>query len=385
MESSFSKPLVRRPKRATRTEGAVVAVRDLILRGRWQPGEQLPKRIDLQRTLGVSMSTVQSALDRLIADGFVQVEPTKGTYVHETPPHLKRLAVVFSYQQVDEHPSRWVDAFKRLAADVDSIRPYKLAIYCGVRADFPSTDYFRLIEDVREHRIAGIIFGNSPDLVLKTPLFENSRFPRVALSVRSKPEIPENLPLVTTDRIAWLKMAMERLAIDNCHKPAILWHRQPDLEQLKVVDRLLVRHKMINRMNWRQCPGSAHIDQAASVTHLLLDRSREDRPDSLIVADEHLLEGALEGIRRAGLGVREDISVVAHATFPVDTANKSELLGVSRLGFDTKQILEASIAVIDALRKGQRRLDDQVIEPKFAEDLAAESVSKVFAGREALV
>ena len=364
-----------RRKRATRTEGALSAVRDLIVRGRLKPGQRLPKRTELTRTLGVSMATIQSALDRLIADGFVHVEPTKGTFVHHAPPHLNRIALAFSYDLTDDHPSRWVQAFNTLTSDPSALDPHQIAIYLGVKSNAPGLDYLRLIDDIREHRVAGIIFGNGPEKLLGTPLLEKSDLPKVAIA-RDELTLPSYLPRIHFDHNAWITQAVERLALQGCKRPAILWHRSPDYGHIKQLRHLLPKHGMVTRETWWQCPGSFSTEQATRLTHLMMDHPNKDRPDSLIIADEHLLDGALEGISRSGLSVPGDIKIVSHVTFPFGESAKPEMAYVDRLGFSARSALDHGIRVLEAWRRGQRRFEPTLVPPCFA----AASASHVSGG-----
>jgi DNA-binding transcriptional regulator YhcF (GntR family) len=359
-----------RRRSANRTEGALSAVREMIVRGKWQPGDQLPKRLELKRKLGVSMSTIQSALDRLIADGFVHVEPTKGTFVHHAPPHLNRIALAFSYDLADDHPSRWVQAFKALSSDQSALDPNQIAIYQGVKSNAPGLDYLRLIDDIREHRVAGIIFGNGPEKLLGTPLLEKSDLPKVAIT-GDELSLPSYLPRIHFDHNAWITQAVTRLAQQGCKRPAILWHRFPDHGHIKQLRHLLPKHSMVTRETWWQCPGSFSTEQATRLMHLMMDRPSKDRPDCLIIADEHLLVGALEGISRAGLSVPGDIKIVSHATFPVGESSRPEIVHVDRLGFSAKSALDHGIRVLDAWRKGQRRFEPTLVAPCFVAAPAA--------------
>lgn len=83
------------------------------------------------------------------------------------------------------------------------------------------------------------------------------------------------------------------------------------------------------------------------------------------VTDEHLLDGALEGLSRAGLSVPGDIKIVSHATFPVGESSRPEIVHVDRLGFSAKSALDHGIRVLDAWRKGQRRFEPALVAPCF--------------------
>lgn len=361
-----------RRKRAVRTEGALSAVRELIVRERWKPGQQLPKRLDLRRRIGVSMATLQSAIDQLLADGFLKVEPTKGTFVHPSPPHLNQLAVAFTFQLVDDHPSRWVAAFRRLAANPASIQPYRLSIYQGVRPDYPGIDYLKLVDDVREHRVAGILFGNSPTMLVGTPLLEPSDLPLVAVQ-GSEQVLPSFIPRICTDRDRWLIRALEHLASRRCRRPAILWFGMPVPSHQRLLPRALERLGLSMRPTWMQSASSWSAECAAALVHLLLDQPRDHRPDCLVVADEHLLEGVLHGISRVGLSAGDELPMVVHATFPIEDDRFSGTPGVDRLGFGVQPIVRTATELMNDWRAGKRRPRNVLIQPHFSFEIAHET------------
>src|SRR6185295_14480614 len=90
----------RRGKAAKKRGNVVAAIRGRILSGALQPGARLPTQFDLLAEFRVSSVTVQSALHRLTADGFIEPRGRHGTFVAERPPHLNNYALVF-----DSHPA----------------------------------------------------------------------------------------------------------------------------------------------------------------------------------------------------------------------------------------------------------------------------------------
>lgn len=61
---------------------------DKISSGEWKKGEMIPKEVDLCEQLGVSRSTVRTAMSRLVNDGYLNRVKGKGTYV-TTPKRLE--------------------------------------------------------------------------------------------------------------------------------------------------------------------------------------------------------------------------------------------------------------------------------------------------------
>ena len=56
-------------------------IREDILRGAWRAGEKLPAKRTLAAELGVSVVTVQTAYDQLLAEGYISSKERSGYYV----------------------------------------------------------------------------------------------------------------------------------------------------------------------------------------------------------------------------------------------------------------------------------------------------------------
>jgi DNA-binding LacI/PurR family transcriptional regulator len=82
----------------------------------------------------------------------------------------------------------------------------------------------------------------------------------------------------------------------------------------------------------------------------LFNPDQKTRPEALIIGDDHLVEPALAGVRAAGLRLREDVEVVAHANFPWSPA---PLAPITRIGWETGHLLSRCIDCLDAQRRGE--------------------------------
>jgi DNA-binding GntR family transcriptional regulator len=61
-------------------------IRDKIRSGEWRPGQELPTTRELVAEFGVSKGTVEAAVDRLIATGWIRGHQGLRRYVADHPP-----------------------------------------------------------------------------------------------------------------------------------------------------------------------------------------------------------------------------------------------------------------------------------------------------------
>ncbi len=76
------KPLLTALKRERASDSVYQTLRECILSQQFQPGERLHVK-ELAATLGVSLTPVKDAINRLAIEGLVAINPRSGTYVTE--------------------------------------------------------------------------------------------------------------------------------------------------------------------------------------------------------------------------------------------------------------------------------------------------------------
>src|ERR1041384_5940510 len=87
-------------------------LRDQIARGVVHPGDPLPAESELCATYGLSRTVVRQALDELVAEGLVQKEKGRGTFVSR--PKLADLVVQELRGFADEMGDRGHDVGTRI-------------------------------------------------------------------------------------------------------------------------------------------------------------------------------------------------------------------------------------------------------------------------------
>jgi len=105
---------------------------------------------------------------------------------------------------------------------------------------------------------------------------------------------------------------------------------------------------------------------AASYTQLLMQCRGDDRPDALIIGDDHFVPEVTQVIRESGVEVPKEFEVVAFAVFPTPTPSA---VPATRLGFNASQLFGTCMNYIERGSRGQEIPDETLIEPLFEHEL----------------
>jgi DNA-binding LacI/PurR family transcriptional regulator len=323
-------------------------VRQRILAGDLKAGDQLPAQTALAKQFRVSPVTVQRSIDLLARQGFVRTQRRGGTFVADRPPHLCRYGLVFIDTPGD--PTTWTLYHNALAnegvrlAKRDGIQ---LSTYHGVLGHVDEADYRRLLEDVREGLVGGIIITSYPSPLLRTPLLQDPDLPRVA--IMGLPEIP-GIPRVFGDIEGLIDRSLDWLKAQGRKRVAVLaslgmYTHCPDhyLPALR-------RSGFPAEPCWVQVLDRRPPEAANHAVQLLMRLPRKERPDALLVLDDNLVEHACAGLVAAGVRVPDDVTVVAQCNFPWPPP---AVLPLRRIGFDAGEMLAACIDSINRQRLGE--------------------------------
>ncbi|WP_433051154.1 GntR family transcriptional regulator [Dactylosporangium sp. CS-033363] len=64
-------------------------LRDRIRNGELPPGRRMPSEKDLHDEFGLARETVRRAMAVLRSEGLIEIRPGHGTFVVDTPPHVR--------------------------------------------------------------------------------------------------------------------------------------------------------------------------------------------------------------------------------------------------------------------------------------------------------
>lgn len=319
-------------------------LRERIVSGQLAPEDRLPTRRALAKEFSATLRTVQHAFDALTEDGFVLSKGKLGTFVTPSPPHLNHVALVFEAEQGGHNWNLYNDHLAAVARAVVQEEGLRLSVYTGVHKHHPGPDYERLLDDLRNDRLAGIIFSDFPFPLSGTEILSKPSVPRVA--VMEPQEKYTMVSPVTFDGLAYTKKVVAHLTAVGVRQLAILQN----------VGQHPRAHQEALSASGIDCPYHFRMGVSLTQAHwakhwarLLFAGPAASRPDALLVLDDNLFAPALAGTIEAGLSVPEDVAILTHANFPwVESCPE----GVTRLGYDMRALLHIFLKELKHQRDG---------------------------------
>ena len=340
-----------------RQSSILAELRNEITGGTFLPGARLPTLDAMQARFQVSRHTVQGAMRQLARDGFVCARRALGSHVSQTPPHLYHYGLVSAERFSD---SRYTGAMQRVAAELTEDGPIRFSTYWYDRGHIQSEGYRRLMADVEARRLAGLIFVWPPFRLDGTPALEQKGLPRV---MTSAPGGYPDIPRLTFDHAAFLAQAVAYLRRQGRKRIALI---APYLQAKDMaVDLAYLVRRRVGRPEWVQACDSRHPWSACQAARLLMALPAKERPDGLIVGDDHLVEAAAEGLAAVGVRIPQDLAVVAHCNFP---DRPPACVPVTWLGLDCRSLVQRCVENLTAQRQGRKVPQITVLPPVFEAD-----------------
>ncbi len=332
-----------------------------IVSGKLTPGARLPTRSELQCRFHASNQTIQMAMNSLLRDGFVNASRLEGTMVAEKPPHLCHYGMV---SHIPFSGNRFTSTMQHAAMKMEEEGDCSFTYYCTEEGRVNSEGYKRLLSDVESYRVAGLIFITPPYFLADTPALLQPGLPRVMNCQREK---PRNIPSVDFGHILFLEKSVDHLVRIGRRKIALI-AGYLCREYMEYDIAYLMKRKVSQPLLTQNCspssPWSAH--QAAMV---LMGLSGKDRPDAVIIKDDHLLEPASEGLLKSKVRIPDDVTVVSLANFPEKAPSH---VPITFLGLDCEYMLRCDIECLKAQREGRKFSQNAVIAPLFESELVSE-------------
>lgn len=324
---------------------AVARLRSAILQGHYALGAQLPTFDALVLEHGLSRATMQLVVRQLKEEGFVRSLHRSGLFVSETPPHLFRFGIVFPCHPGERDWNRFYGALLAESAVIAGRQPgVQIVPYFGVAPDRSRDGYAALLEEVADHRLAGLIITRGAGFLLHGSELQASGVPAVAINHLASET--GGIPVVNTDDRQFMARGLAWLAQRQRRRVAVVASRP----SMGATVEACAAAGLTTRPHWL-CPiGTDHVGQVRVVVQLLLDYPEGERPDCMVVANDNLVEEALSTIHASGIMIGRDIDIVAHCNWPWPVESP---LPIARLGFHSHHFLNHCLEAIRLRRRGE--------------------------------
>lgn len=307
-----------------------------ITSGELPAGARLPARLDLCATYGMSSVTVQKAVRRLVAEGFLVTRARGGTFVAPRLQHLDSLALVYPVAPAKVGSSPYFRSLEAAARMIEAQGTWRLPRYYHVYWEGDEAESERLRADIFGSRLAGAIYANLPSHLFARPWWPKVRLTQLAVSATDK---ASEIPILHLDYRSFCAAACQRLRAQGRRRVAALQlgARASFGQQLAAA---ATAHGLEHDPCWCQSATPESVQQCVS---LLLSPRMRGRPDALIVADDTLLPGVLATLSSLPWQVPRELGLVTLANFPEPLAAPPF---VQRVGFDQLALLETAIRLL---------------------------------------
>ena len=334
-------------------------LRQQMMSGIFPPESRLPSQTALIKEFSASNITIQNVMKILGKQGYVDARGPCGTFVAETPPFLKRIALLSPQDEVEERSffHCFINRGKKIATELG----YDLEVFAGYEGWKKFEDYHRLVEQMESGLLAGIIFAANPYLLEKTPLMEYPDIPRVAfMEGRSY----SNIDTVWVDYRQLIDKVLDYFCAIGRRRFAMICP-QVDPEGYFGISTLERRGIEFSR-HLIQGVGLACPSWADNVVRLMMALPEKERPDCLMIADDNLVWHTTSAFKDLEIKIPEDIAVVGHANFPLAS---DSALPIRRIGFNIDDCLRHCMNTIIARRQGEGVKNRYVLSPLFEDEM----------------
>jgi DNA-binding transcriptional regulator YhcF (GntR family) len=309
-------------------------LRERILSGKMPPGTKLPSYDELSAQFGVSRPTVSRLLNAMRREGLVTAKGGRSVYVAERLPHHYRYYWVTSEQPGSLEWTRFLATFVELIERGKSGLPGQVEVLLGVDGRANNPAYRCLSDAVKQESAAGLLLVNSAT-IYQLPALQTEGIPRVAIGAA--------LP-----HAGLVSLAFDQLFERACRRLAEVGRRIavmcPHGPNLRTIEASLVRNGISSSQVRLLHIGVLGCER---ITQLLFERS--DRPDTLFLTDDNLVEPTLAGLQQARVEPGS-VHILSHCNWPRPLGLSD---GIEHLGFDVREIFAASRTCIEALRGGE--------------------------------
>ena len=222
-----------------------------------------------------------------------------------------------------------------------------MRIFDGISGKEDSAASADLLSQIRHHQMAGLVLVDG-DVYKGTPLLDEPGIFRVAVMSARVDSL--GCPLVYPDMTGMIDQALDLLVARGRRRVATLISVPQHTENGQYLRHAMAARGLDVYDRWQQIVPHEYAEAVRRNVLLMMGGVGPARPDALFIVDDTLIEAASGGLVAAGVDVPGEVEVVAQCNFPWS----SPVLPMTRIGFDTAEILETALAIIDAQRQGGR-------------------------------
>lgn len=307
----------------------------LILDGAWLPGSRIPPYFALEKDFGVSRVTMQQIVARLKDDGFLYSRERQGLFVCPCLPFRHRIGLVLP--STEKNNLFW-EQLLREAELVGRELDREFVVFRNISRPFcEGPELECLAYDIRERRLAGLLFSFLPAQCPKPEIFQDKSLPLLTFSNESMTGVC-NLRL---DNAGLAQRGVDWLRAQGCRRVVLLC-RGENSEIAQHYRAAALTGGLFCPPHW-QLPVQ-NEELGAKLAQLLWSLPVAERPDGLFIADDNLTEPVLAGLAAAGARVPQELKILSHCNWRDGLPQE---LPVRYLGYDIRDIMRQTVALID--------------------------------------
>jgi DNA-binding LacI/PurR family transcriptional regulator len=344
-------------------------LRQAILRGDYTAGSRLPTRRALCNHYNASSVTLQRAVDILIEEGFIEARGRNGSFISDTPPHLADFIMMFPHAAVYRE-NLFFKSLEKSIRKIEEREKINITIYRNIENEKDLLSYQELISKIQERKIAGIIMVRVSQFIMDIVDSHSNQVP--VISVSNTPL--DNMSYVTMDNLAYIRKACQYFKDQGTTKLAIISMKTSFANYDTPDARTIFDEYDIDlRPHWFHQLDVSVTQSAKNIAEVLMKLPEDERPNALLIDDDHFVIPALDGLREVGIDPENDISVIAHSNYPNIVA---EDITIKRLGFNTDELILSAINRIRDQRDAPEgsAVENAVISPLFLSEYLEQMV-----------
>jgi GntR family transcriptional regulator of arabinose operon len=347
-------------------------IKSKILDGTFLPSQKINSETELMEQFKVSRHTVRLALGELVSEGWLFKRQGSGTYVsehvlkknHKPNINKKNVAIITTYISDYIFPS-----IIRGAERVLSKKGYQVSLF-STNNDYESEK--RILELILSQRFDGLIVEPTKSAISNPNIgyylnLEALRIPYIMINAYYDSLDPINI-LVNDEKGGFLQT--EHL-IKNGHKNIIGFFKTDVMQGMKRMKGFLNAHRYygipINPSNLITYDNEKNFSKPVEILDTIL--KKKDRPTGIVCYNDELAIKFLDVIRRKGLQIPRDLSIVGFDDSFLAEVSEVKLTTIthpkSRMGeLAAKMIIELIENGI-RVKTDEIKIDSYVFEPEI--------------------